>query len=120
MMAASFIGAPQSFAQNVVPCAREGGFCRVPYDTDVVYGARGRTSVRNAQPPGIPCNNRVFGDPAVGVQKGCAFVARGRGRGYDDGPGRGRGWDDDGYRGRDRYEGRGGYEGRERRRGDFY
>ena len=127
VMAASLIGASESSAQNTVPCAREGEFCRVPYETDVVYGARGRTSVREARPPGVPCTNRVFGDPAVGLTKSCAFVARGRGRSFDDGPGRGGRWDDDsGYGGRDRNEGRGGYggrdpyEGRERRSRDFY
>lgn len=75
--------APAS-AQGVVPCASEGGFCNVPYPTTVIYGFRGATTSRFVQGGGIPCNNRVFGDPAPGVVKRCSFVARGGYRGYDD------------------------------------
>ncbi|TIU76770.1 MAG: hypothetical protein E5W03_21935, partial [Mesorhizobium sp.] len=30
-------------AQQLRRCANEGGICRLPYPTEVVYGARGRT-----------------------------------------------------------------------------
>jgi hypothetical protein len=99
-------------AQELVPCAREGGFCRVPYPTRVIYGARGANSERFVREGGIPCSNRAFGDPAPGRAKRCAFVSRGRDRGWDDdrrGPPRGpdRGFrEDNGFyappRGRDR------------------
>ena len=106
-------------AQSVVPCARESGFCRVPYPTRVIYGIPGRSVEVFVREGGIPCSNRVFGDPAPGVAKRCAYVARARDRGYRDyddgyrGPPRGydrgpRGYDrgyrdDDGYRGDDGY-----------------
>ena len=74
-------------AQGLVPCAREHGFCRVPYPTEVVYGVRGRRTSIFVRGRGVPCSNDVFGDPAPGVVKRCAFVEReGRRsyrRGYD-------------------------------------
>ena len=85
-------------AQSLVPCAREGGFCRVPYPTRVIYGAPGRGIELFVRGGGVPCSNRTFGDPAPGVAKRCAFVVRGsdRGpRGYSDRGPRGRGYDDD-------------------------
>ena len=98
-------------AQNIVSCAGEGGFCRVPYPTTVIYGARGATTSREVGGGGgIPCNNRAFGDPAPGVVKRCGFVARDydRPRGYDGDEryGRRRGSD---YDREDRYERRRGY-----------
>ena len=61
-----------------VPCAREGGVCRVPYPTEVRYGARGYyTSTFTER--GIRCNNDNFGDPISGVAKACFYQARGRG-----------------------------------------
>jgi hypothetical protein len=74
---AMFGALPEAQAQSLVPCARENGFCRVPYPTRVIYG--------------IPCSNGAFGDPAPGVPKRCAYVARR----YD----RGDRWRDDGHRG---------------------
>jgi hypothetical protein len=82
---------PEAQAQSLVPCAREHGFCRVPYPTRVVYGIPGRSTEVFVREGGIPCSNRVFGDPAPGVPKRCAYVARR----YD----RGDRWRDDGYRG---------------------
>jgi hypothetical protein len=82
------VGAADVQAQNLVPCASEGGFCRVPYPTRVIYGARGRSAERFARGEGVSCSNSVFGDPAPGVPKRCAFIARG----YDRGRG---GWNDD-------------------------
>jgi hypothetical protein len=78
-------------AQSLVPCAREHGFCRVPYPTRVVYGIPGRSTEVFVREGGVPCSNRVFGDPAPGVPKRCAYIARR----YD----RGDRWRDDGYRG---------------------
>ncbi len=105
---ALFGAAPDAQAQNLVPCAREGGFCRVPYPTRVVYGVPGGGIELFVQGGGVPCSNRVFGDPAPGVAKRCAFVARGSNRGP-------RRYEDDGYRrpprgyDRDVYD-RGGYD----------
>jgi hypothetical protein len=79
--------ASQAEAQELVPCASEGGFCRVPYPTRVIYGVPGSRAERFVR-DGIPCSNSVFGDPAPGVPKRCAFFARGRERGpsrWDDG-----------------------------------
>ncbi len=87
-------------AQGIVPCAREHGFCRVPYPTRVIYGIPGRSVEVFVREGGVPCSNRVFGDPAPGAVKRCAYVARG----YDRGPRRygegSRRYDDDdnGYR----------------------
>jgi hypothetical protein len=64
-------------AQGAIPCAGEGGFCRVPYPTTVYYGYRGRVTARQVNGGGIPCNNNVFGDPAPGVPKSCSFAGRG-------------------------------------------
>ena len=86
-----FLGAsPVAQAQGLVPCAREHGFCRVPYPTRVIYGVPGRSTeiyVRR----GVSCSNSVFGDPAPGIVKRCDYVARG----YDRGPR----WRNDPYRG---------------------
>lgn len=96
------MAAPAS-AQGLATCAGEGGFCRVPYPTTVIYGARGATTSREVGGGGIPCNNRVFGDPAPGVVKRCSYVVRDfdRPRRYDR---------DDRY---DRYD-------RRERRRDYY
>jgi hypothetical protein len=82
---------PEAQAQSLVPCARENGFCRVPYPTRVIYGIPGRSAEVFVREGGIPCSNGAFGDPAPGVPKRCAYVARR----YD----RGDRWRDDGYRG---------------------
>ncbi|WP_230531175.1 hypothetical protein [Microvirga roseola] len=83
-----FAALPEAQAQRLVPCARENGFCRVPYPTTVVYGVPGRSVEMFVQGRGVPCSNRVFGDPAPGIVKRCSYVARGFDRGY-------RGYDDD-------------------------
>lgn len=85
--AAAFVGsmvlwvAPAA-AQRLQYCATESGYCEVPYPTTVVYGVPGAQTSRRAGPDGIPCNNRVFGDPAPGAKKACWFVRRGY-DGYD-------------------------------------
>lgn len=113
----AFLGTlPEAQAQGLVPCAREHGFCRVPYPTRVIYGVPGRSVEMFVRGGGVPCSNRVFGDPAPGIVKRCAFVARG---GYDRGFDRGYGGYDDGYRRPPRAYGQdyGGYE-RDYRRDD--
>lgn len=65
----------EASAQQWVPCGVENGVCRTPYPTTVRYGARGAFAVRQANGV-IACNNRTFGDPLVGVLKGCAYLAR--------------------------------------------
>jgi hypothetical protein len=90
LVTGTFVGAvPEAQAQSLVPCAREHGFCRVPYPTRVIYGVPGGSAEVFVRDGGVPCSNRVFGDPAPGVPKRCAYVARG----YD----RGDRWRDDGY-----------------------
>lgn len=89
VIGASLAAMPEAAAQGLVPCAQENGFCRVPYPTRVIYGIPGRTTARDVSGRGIPCSNSAFGDPAPGIPKQCAYVARGYGRGGDDwGPGR--------------------------------
>lgn len=66
-----------------VPCANEGGYCRVPYGTTVRYGAGGGWAEVETN-RGVPCNNNVFGDPAEGRRKACYYAARGGG-GYGGG-----------------------------------
>lgn len=65
-----------------VRCADEGGFCRVPFPTVVRYGARGSFAEMEVD-RGVPCSNRVFGDPADGVRKSCWFQDRRGGGGWD-------------------------------------
>jgi hypothetical protein len=79
------LGTPAAVAQGRVPCAEENGFCRVPYPTRVVYGVPGRSAARDVRERGIPCSNQVFGDPAPGSPKRCAYIARGYGGGYGGG-----------------------------------
>lgn len=70
-------------AQNLVPCAQEHGFCRIPYPTRVIYGVPGRGAAVDVAGRGIPCSNEAFGDPVPGVPKRCAYVARGYGGGFE-------------------------------------
>lgn len=51
-------------------CAMENEFCNFRGYATVRYGARGRYVSRQAR-DGIPCSNRVFGDPAPGIPKRC-------------------------------------------------
>lgn len=98
--------------QNLVPCAEEGGVCRMPHPTNVYYGVQGRTVGRPFPQGGvIPCNNQSFaGDPVPGQKKRCWYAPRladrrqGGGGGYrrDDEPGYRRDRDyDTGYRRRE-------------------
>jgi hypothetical protein len=68
---------PVALAQeNLVPCAQENGYCRVPYPTRVFYGIPGRVVARDVDQRGIECSNNVFGDPAPGRDKNCVYLAR--------------------------------------------
>lgn len=76
ILGAALAGSTAAVAQGLVPCAPEHGFCRVPYPTRVVYGVPGRQVMRDVAGGGIPCSNRAFGDPAPGIPKRCAYIAR--------------------------------------------
>jgi hypothetical protein len=72
--AAVFACSPQASAQGRwVHCASEGEFCRAPFGAIVHFGADGSFAHRRNERGGMPCSNRVFGDPAVGVHKECFF-----------------------------------------------
>ena len=75
-IASLFAGGAAS-ARGLVPCAQEGGFCRLPYPTTVVYGVPGKSTSLEIGEAGVACSNDVFGDPAPGIRKQCAFVDRG-------------------------------------------
>ncbi len=93
-------GGQAALAQNLIPCAEENGYCRVPYSTRVVYGVPGRSTAMNVRGPGIRCANDVFGDPAPGIAKRCAYVARRGSGGWEDPRHWGReGWGRDGWGG---------------------
>ena len=71
---------PVALAQgNLVPCAEENGYCRVPYPTRVFYGVPGSVVGRDVDQRGIQCSNEIFGDPAPHSPKSCAYEARGDG-----------------------------------------
>jgi hypothetical protein len=91
-----------ALAQNLVPCARENEFCRVPYPTQVVYGVPGRSTAVDVGGRGIPCSNEAFGDPARGIPKRCAYIARGS-RDWDRGEPSRRAYDEPSYRQRESY-----------------
>lgn len=69
---------PAASAQdNLVTCAQEHGYCRVPYPTRVYYGIPGRMTSLDVGDRGIRCSNDVFGDPAPGSFKHCAYEVLG-------------------------------------------
>jgi hypothetical protein len=86
--------------QNLIPCAEEGGVCRMPHPTNVYFGVPGRTNGRPFPQGGsIACTVQSFGDPAPGVRKSCFYAPRiadrrrgGGGGGYEGG-GYGGGYD---------------------------
>lgn len=115
-LGASLIGLSPAWAQldlqNLVPCAQEGQVCRMPYPTNVYYGAPGRTHGRPFPQGGtIPCNAQSFGDPAPGLTKMCWYAPKAGERRRNDGDDRrsrdsyrdrdDRRGDDRGYRSRD-------------------
>lgn len=120
-LGASLLGLSPAWAQldlqNLVPCAQEGQVCRMPYPTNVYYGAPGRTHGRPFPQGGvIACNAQSFGDPAPGLTKMCWYAPKVGERRRNDGDDRrardsyrdrndrrddDRRRDDSGYRGRD-------------------
>ncbi|TNF25703.1 MAG: hypothetical protein EP329_22615 [Deltaproteobacteria bacterium] len=54
-------------------CAREHGRCELAGEATIYYGDGARLAKKQVRGP-VACENRVFGDPAVGVVKSC-FVA---------------------------------------------
>ncbi|WP_375462857.1 hypothetical protein [uncultured Methylobacterium sp.] len=106
-LGAALVDASPAAAQldtvNTIPCAQDGGICRMPHPTNVYYGVPGKTNGRPFPQGGsIPCNAQTFGDPAPGQRKSCWYAPRlvdSRRRGGD------------GYRGEDE---RSGYRGRDR------
>ncbi|GJE37761.1 hypothetical protein KHHGKMAE_1822 [Methylobacterium persicinum] len=67
---------------NTVPCAEEGGVCRMPYPTNVYFGVPGKTHGRPFPQGGaIPCNVQSFGDPAPNQRKACWYAPRIAGNG---------------------------------------
>lgn len=63
-------------------CAYEGQLCEVPGPATVRYGSEGSYTYRNVNGP-VRCNNEIFGDPAKGTSKQCAF-RRGHNQSPDD------------------------------------
>lgn len=55
-----------------IDCAAEGGTCTVPGSARVRYGADSRFAYKQVT-GSIVCSNAVFGDPAEGVLKSCAY-----------------------------------------------
>lgn len=53
-------------------CAKEYGTCSVPGTRQVRYGANGQYAYKSVT-TSVTCNNSVFGDPAVGASKTCAY-----------------------------------------------
>ena len=70
-------------------CAGENEYCRVPGSARVRYGVGNRYVYRNVS-GGVQCSYRIFGDPAKGEHKTCAYQAGGR---DDDNSNGGRGWE---------------------------
>ncbi len=60
--------APAEAAQ-LQRCAGENETCRLPYPTEVIYGANGRGTSQFIDGPNVRCSNQVFGDPARRTEK---------------------------------------------------
>jgi serine protease len=54
-------------------CAEEGGVCRFSGTRQVRYGVDGMHAYKSAS-ASLACSNSVFGDPASGVLKSCAYA----------------------------------------------
>jgi len=76
-------------AAQLERCAGENETCRIPYPTEVIYGADGRGTSQFIDRPNVRCSNQVFGDPAPGRRKSCSFVVRERFEDRRDDRGRG-------------------------------
>ena len=77
-MIASALFPNTASADRLQRCAREGGICRLPYPSEVVFGVQGRSTSRFFDRDAVPCSTRVFGDPAPGRQKACFIVTSSR------------------------------------------
>lgn len=55
-----------------LPCGSEGQTCVVSSPSTVRFGADGRYAYRNVNGP-VYCHDSVFGDPAYGERKQCAY-----------------------------------------------
>lgn len=89
LLAGSAPALAQLDTRNLIPCADEGGVCRMPHPTNVYFGVPGRTNGRPFPQGGsIACTVQSFGDPAPGVRKSCFYAPRTadrRGGGSSDG-----------------------------------
>lgn len=59
--------------QNWIQCATEGGHCSFTGTKSVRYGLNDTWTTSRNFSDGVDCNNTVFGDPAVGVNKVCQY-----------------------------------------------
>ncbi len=57
-------------------CAQENGFCSAPPGATIRYGANRQFAKRRSANGGLPCTNRVFGDPIPNVLKACYYYTR--------------------------------------------
>ena len=66
---------PTPQPQQWADCAGEGDTCRFPQGAYVVrFGVSGQYNYVEVAGTSISCNRAVFGDPAEGTGKGCAFL----------------------------------------------
>jgi uncharacterized protein (DUF1800 family) len=70
----TFVFGGQTFLSTA--CATEAGQCKFTGTRLVAYGASGKYTVKSLTGP-VACNNSVFGDPLVGIQKSCYLQADG-------------------------------------------
>lgn len=58
--------------ENYDKCATEGGSCTLTYPANILYGSNGKYSYGFVQAnQKIDCNNDVFTDPNLGIEKNC-------------------------------------------------
>ncbi|MFC5550704.1 hypothetical protein ACFPO9_19475, partial [Massilia aerilata] len=63
---------PATTATTWTQCATEGGTCSVPGTRQVRYGTTDKWAYKTVT-TSVVCGNSVFGDPAPGVGKTCAY-----------------------------------------------
>ncbi|MBK4737571.1 right-handed parallel beta-helix repeat-containing protein [Noviherbaspirillum pedocola] len=64
---------PTDTSTNWVPCANEWGVCNFSGTRQVRFGVNGQYVYKTVTGP-VSCTNDVFGDPAVGYAKNCAYA----------------------------------------------
>ena len=64
---------PTTTTSGWVNCASEGGTCYFSGSAQVRYGIEGKYAYQTLTGP-VSCSNGVFGDPAYGYAKSCAYV----------------------------------------------